>query len=750
VTAQPEVGLAARVDGPDKVTGAARYAADISRPGMLRGLCLRSPYPHAVIVSIDTSAARALPGVHAVVVGTDLPPDARVGRNMRDMYVLARDKVRFVGEKVAAVAADTIEIAREAIDLIEVEYEELPAVFDPLEAIAPGAPLLHDPDLVRAWATREQVLAEYPNGVAAPAWGAGLDEVEQALEAAHAIFEHTFHTPIQHQVYLEPHACLVEIDEQGIVQIWASQKAPLLLARYLREGLGLQREQLQIHMLPLGGDFGGKGSAMDIPIAYFLARETGRPVKFVMSYAEELAAGNPRHASTIVIRSGLDRDGRLVARLVRGYFNSGAYAAFKPFADTTLPGFRRGAIGPYHVPVQRTELHMIYTNTVPTGHMRSPGEAQAAYALEMHTELVARELGMDPIELRKLNGSIHDRPADGGGPGVPPRVREVLDAAVTAIGLDRERDPGIGRGLALIEFSTTPGLYSAILKIAPDGRVTLQTPIVDNGAGMLTAFKQIVAEELGLPVDRVDVEQSIADIEDDRGVGGGRVTRLVGKLLIQLTRMLRDRLAALLASEFGLDADTLEAVPGGFGAPDGRTFSFAEAAALADEPIAERHVFRPTPEDRAVIYMAQAAEVRVDRETGQVTPTRVVSVHEVGRVINPLLFKTQIEGGLLQGLGYALMEEVAIRDGRVANLNLHEYKIPTMADLPDVEAVLLEPDPRLGITPIGEGPNAGLAPAIVSAVMDVVGPQIFDLPLSPEAVRRAALGASPYQPGRVR
>jgi len=177
---------------------------------------------------------------------------------------------------------------------------------------------------------------------------------------------------------------------------------------------------------------------------------------------------------------------------------------------------------------------------------------------------------------------------------------------------------------------------------------------------------------------------------------------------------------------------------------------FAPVRPLADEPIAERHVFRPTPEDRAVIYMAQAAEVRVDRETGQVTPTRVVSVHEVGRVINPLLFKTQIEGGLLQGLGYALMEEVAIRDGRVANLNLHEYKIPTMADLPDVEAVLLEPDPRLGITPIGEGPNAGLAPAIVSAVMDVVGPQIFDLPLSPEAVRRAAMGASPYQPGRVR
>jgi CO/xanthine dehydrogenase Mo-binding subunit len=717
---------------------------------MLRGLTLRSPYPHARILSIDTTAAKALPGVHAVLVGADLPPDARIGRNMRDMHVLAQDKVRFVGEKVAAVAADTLAIAQEAIGLIEVEYEELEAVFDPREAIQPGAPLIHDPELVRAWATKEQVVPEYQNGVAAPAWGASVEEVEQALAGAAQVFEHTFNTPIQHQVYLEAHACIVEIDDDGIVQIWASQKAPLLLARYLKEGLGLQRDQINIHMLPLGGDFGGKGSAMDIPIAYFLAKATGRPVKLVMSMSEELMAGNPRHASTLVVRSGVDEDGRLVARLVQGYFNSGGYAAFKPFADTTLPGFRRGAIGPYHVPVQRTELHMIYTNTVPTGHMRSPGEAQAAYALEMHTELMARELGIDPIEFRKLNGSIHSRPAEGGGPGVPPTVPEVLDAAVAAIGLDQARPEGIGRGLALIEFSTTPGLYSAILKISADGRLTIQTPIVEQGAGMLTAFKQIVAEELGVSVEQVDVEQSIANIEDDRGVGGGRVTRLVGKLLIQLTTMLRGRLASLLADELGLDVADLEAIPGGFQTPDGRSFSLAQAAALSDGPISERYTFRPTSEDRAVVYMAQAVEVTVDRETGQVKPTRVVSVHEVGRVINPLLFKTQIEGGLLQGLGYALMEEIVVRDGRVVNLNLHEYKIPTMADLPEVEAVLLESDPRLGITPIGEGPNAGLAPAIVSAVMDVVGPYVFDLPLAPEVVRRVANGAARYESGRVR
>ncbi len=742
--------LAVRLDGPSKVTGSAIYAGDVTRPGMLWGKSLRSPFPHARIVSIDTRAAKALPGVHAVLVGSDIAEDVRVGRNMRDMPVLAREKVRFIGEKVVAVAAETQQIAEEALKLIEVQYEELTAVFDPREAIKPGAPLVHEPETVRAWAERDQVVPDYPNGASAPSWGASLDEVQQALASADYVFEHTFRTPIQHQAYLEPHVCVVELDERGVAHVWAANKAPLLLARYLREGLGLQRDQVDIHMLALGGDFGGKGSFMDIPLAYFLAKASGRPVKMAMSYTEELMAGNPRHGSTIVVTSGVSQDGHVVARLLRGYFNSGAYAAFKPSTDTTLPGFKRGALGPYHVPVHRSECHMIYTNTVPAGHMRSPGEAQTAYAVECHTELIARELGMDPVEFRLKNGVVHARPEEGDGPGVPPRVREVLEATVKAIGMDEPRPEGVGRGLALVEFSTTPGLYSAILRIAPDGEITIRTPIVENGAGMLTVFKQIVAEELGVPVDQVSIEQSIEDIEDDRGVGGSRVSRMVGKLLIQLSRQLRDRLAELLGAELGLDAAALDPIPGGFRAAAGRVFSFAQAASLSPEPVWERLVFKPTARDRSVVFMAQAAEVRVDRETGKVTPLRTVSVHEVGRVLNPMLFKTQIEGGALQGLGYALMEEVVLNEGRVANLNFHEYKIPSPADTPGVESILLEPDPRLGITPVGEGPNAGMAPAIVNAVVDALAPYPFDIPLSPEVVRRVANGQGGYTSGRVR
>jgi putative selenate reductase molybdopterin-binding subunit len=737
-----------RLDAPGKVSGATLYTADLTRPDMLFGKVLRSPHPHARIVAIDPSRARSLPGVHAVLVGTDVPADIRVGRNMRDMPVLARDKVRFVGEKVAAVAAESPEIAEQALALIEVEYAELPAVYDPLQAMQAEAPRIHSLDDVRAWAVRDQVVPEYPNGASAPTYGASPDEIEAALAQAPHVFEHTFRTSMQFQAYLEPHACLVEVDEQGVAHIWAAQKAPLLLARYLREGLGLTREQLDLHLMPLGGDFGGKGSFMDIPLAYLLARATHRPVQMAMSYSDELTAGNPRHAATIVVRSGVDGEGRLLARWVRAYFASGGYAAFKPSTDTTLPGFRRGSVGPYDIPLLRAECHMVYTNSVPCGHMRSPGEAQVAYAIEAHTDLVAREMGIDPIAFRALNASRHARHVDEFAPApvahdpaeadVPSRAVEVLHAAANAIGYGQPRPPGVGRGVALIEFSTSPGIYAGILRVARDGQVTIQTPIVEQGAGMLTVFRRIVAQELGLPIEQVDIEQSVEDIEDDRGVGGSRTTRLVGKVLIQLSRRVQARLAELVAAEFGAASSAeVPVVPGGFGLSSGRVVSFVEAASLLEETLAETLVYHATERDRTTVYLAQAAEVSVDSETGAVRPLRVVTVQEVGRIVDPLLARRQMEGAALQGLGYAVMEGLVLQDGRVQNHNLHEYKLPTQVDTPLVETIMVGHDQRLGITPIGEAAIAGVAPAIVNAVVDVVGSSRFELPLTPEAVRSA-------------
>lgn len=736
-----------RHDAPGKISGTSVYAGDFALPAMLVGKVLRSPYPHARIVSIDTERARRVPGVHAVLTGMDLPPDVRVGRNMRDMPVLARDRVRFVGEKVAAVAAESAAIAQQAVELIDVEYAELPAVFDPREAIKPGAPLIQSMEDVRAWAERDQVVPEYPNGVSSPSSGASESEVRDALARSRHVFEHTFHTSMQHQMYLEPHACVVDVDDAGVAHIWAAQKAPLLLARYLREGLGLQREQLDIHLMPLGGDFGGKGSFMDIPLAYFLARASGRPVKMAMSYVDELSAGNPRHAATLLVRSGVDDDGRLLARWVQGYFASGGYAAFKPSTDTTLPGFRRGAIGPYEVPVFRSECHMVYTNTVPCGHMRSPGEAQVAYAIEAHTELVARAMGIDSVTFRARNANLHVRPADiddlnaatGGEQGVPSRSVQVLRAAADAIGFDQPRPDGTGRGLALIEFGTSPGIYSGILRVQRDGRVVIQTPIIEQGAGMLTVFRRIVADELGLPMQNVEIEQSLEDIEDDRGVGGSRTTRLVGKLLIRLSRRVQARLADLVAAEFGAPREGVTVETGGFGVGAGQQMSFTQAAQLLSEPLVESDVLRATERDRSAVFLAQAAEVSVDRETGAVRPLRIVTAQEVGRIIDPLLAQRQIEGAVLQGLGYAIMEELVVQDGRIQNQNLHEYKVPTHLDAPVTETLMIGHDPRLGITPIGEGALAGVAPAIVNAIVDVLGPQTFDLPLAPEVVRSVAL-----------
>jgi len=751
-----------RIDGLDAVTGASTYAADITRPGMLWAKVLRSPLPHARITSIDTSRARALNGVHAVLTANDLP-DYRIGRSMRDMPVLARDKVRFIGEKVAAVAAVDLDTAEEALSLIDVQYAELPAVFDPIEAMQPGAPLIHDPDTVRAWATPTQRVADYPNSVSNPVWGASEQEVTEALGRAAHVFEHTFRTPVQHQGYIEPHACLVEIVpgsefrvpgsegnrfEPGVsselatrnselVHIWASNKAPFLLLNYLREGIGLTREQVEVHMLPLGGDFGGKGSFMDIPLVYFLARASGRPVKMIMTYSEELMAANPRHSAVITVRSGFDAGGRLVARWTRSVYNSGGYAAFKPAPDATLPRVRSGGLGPYtEATVWRVEGHMVYTNTVPCGHMRAPGAAQPCHAIECHMDLCARAMGMDPLELRLINAPSHPRKTETGPPGSTPRAREALRAAADAIGWDQPKPEGVGRGIALVDvMNSSADAYTARMLVRRDGRVVVHTPIIEQGSGMLTAFQILAAAELGVPSEQVGVEQTMEGIEYDRGVGGSRVTRIVGKMIGILAARLKTRLAELLAAEFGYDLSAVAFEPGGFRTPDGRLHSIAEAASLGDSDLVELLRYELTPFDLVETYAAVAAEVRVDWETGCVHLLRVASAHEVGRIVNPVMHQGQIDGGLIQGLGFALTEVMVVDDGRVATLNLHEYKLPCAADTPPLATLALAPDLSLGITPIGEGPNVGMSAAIVNAVADVVGRQV-DIPVSPEALAR--------------
>ena len=403
-----------RVDGTEKVSGAARYSGDVSVPGLIWGKALRSPLPHARIARIDVTRAKALPGVLAVLTAKDLP-GILVGRRMFDMPLLARERVRFIGEKVAVVAAADPDVAEEATTLIDVEYEDLPAVIDPEAATVAGAPVVHDDP-----GAYEGAPAERPHANVQSVLRFKLGDVQAGFREAARTFEHTFRTQLAHQGYLEPHAGVVAIDEDGRVQVWASNKMPFRLKELLSHALQLPQEKIRVNLTPIGGDFGGKGSLMDLPLAYHLARVTGRPVKMVMRYAEELMAGNPRHPSVITIRTGVSRDGRIVARSVRALFNSGAYAAFKPAPSVNLGGASMGA-GVYRIPNLHIESFCVYTNNIPCGHARSPGEPQMVFAEESHMDMIAKELALDPADFRRRNllrdGPPRQRPSSRARPG---------------------------------------------------------------------------------------------------------------------------------------------------------------------------------------------------------------------------------------------------------------------------------------------------------------------------------------------
>ena len=754
-----------RGEGPDKVTGKSVYAADVTLPGMLWGKALRSPFPHARIVSIDTSQARAVPGVHAVITGADLP-DALVGRRLRDMPVLARDVVRFVGEKVAAVAADTPDVADEALLLIEVEYEELPQVFDAEDAMAPDAPALHSGML------DYEGLPQPPSGLnnvfAHITWGQG--DVEQGFAEADLIFEHTFNAQLMHQGYIEPHACVVSAgppfssphdggNTRG-VEVWVNNKDPYALREQLAAVWGMPEERIVLHPCSIGGDFGGKGSFMDVPLCYYLSLHSGRPVKMVMDYIQELMAANPRHPAVMTIKSGVKRDGTLVARQARVVFDSGAYGAFKPTV------YLRGAdhlCGVYRIPHARIDSYMVYTNNVPKGHMRSPAKPQVVFAVESHTDLIARGLGMDPYQFRQKNLLRDGDASPVGHRWQDIRAEETLRRAADAIGWDTPRPhpnplPGgegtvnermlTGRGLAITDLSQGVGRFAAKVSIGGSGRPTLHMAFWDTGTGSHTVLRQMVAQELSVPVDEVDIELlNTSAMPFSSGSGGTRVTYTAGQAVVGAARELRRRLiraaSPLLDSpeeDISLQSGRVVVGPSPLRPAYYRTIAIGEVAAhAADGGIVAEYEFASEPPD-ITSFCAQAAEVEVDPETGAITVRRFVTAHDVGAILNPLLHQGQVEGGVIQGLGYALMEELQTEDGHISTLSLGDYKIPTIADIPELVTVLVEgnngPAPYRS-KGIGESANIPVAAAIANAVADAIGAPVTSLPLTAEKALRA-------------
>ena len=376
-----------RVEGELKVSGEARYAVDITLPGMLWGKLLRSPIASGKIKRIDTQKAHALAGVHAVITGADCT-GLKIGRRLYDMPILADGEVRFIGEKVAAVAAETEEIAEEAINLIEVEYDETEPLLDPVEALKPDAKLIH-PDVV-GYKGLPKPLSQPTNDFIYVTWGKG--DLETGFRQADLIVENTYATPVVHHTYIEPHSCVVNAAADGSAEFWSCSKVPYGVREQVANALKLPQEKFNFNPVYIGGDFGGKGDFMDLAVVYLLSKKAGRPVKLVMDYEEEFAAGNPRHASVIHVKTGVKKDGTLVAHHMRFIFDSGAYGAFKPNAFLNGPHL---CAGPYKIPHVFIEEHMVYTNKIPCGHMRSPGDPQGIFANESQMDLVAKKLGMD-------------------------------------------------------------------------------------------------------------------------------------------------------------------------------------------------------------------------------------------------------------------------------------------------------------------------------------------------------------------
>ena len=730
-----------RAEGPAKVTGQAMFPADVELPGTLVGKCLRSPFPYAKIVSIDPNSvavARQVPGVHAVLTADDIPSHL-VGRMLRDMPILARDVVRFAGQKVVAVAAENDDIAEEALNLIQIKYEEMEPILDPSDSIKPGAPVLH-PGFADYAGTPDGAQA-YPNAAGHGSWSHG--DVEQGFAEADLILEHSFKTNHQHQAYIEPHASVVFLDDTGRVQAWVNSKMPFQVRQQLSEGIDMPAGQIRVNPTTIGGDFGGKGGFMDTHLGFWLSKTTGRPVRMAMTYIEELMAGNPRHPAVMTFKTGVKKDGTITARQAHLVYDSGGYAAFKPQRGVT---YGQRCLGPYKIPHGQIDSYVVYTNQVPCGSMRAPGDPQSIFAAEVQMDLIARELGMDPLEFRQKN-----LVQDGDASPLGHRWQNImgmrtLDAAVNEAGYQdaKPQTPGklTGRGMALCERHVGAGSSTVKISIDSDGVVTLYTALPDTGSGFYTVLRQILGQELGVAYDEIELKNwSTDDVEFETGVGGSRVTHVAGQAVYRAAQELKQQMVTMAADLFGWPEDDTGFSQGQVTAPGQTSVNLGDLVSRSGGLLETEHTYDSERDEDITVFCVQIAEVEVDIETGQVQLTKFTSAHDVGTILNPMGHQSQIDGTVMQGIGYALTEDLQYDDGHVTTLSMGEYKIPTMPDMPELRTVLVQSESG-GPTPyggksIGEQGISSVAPAIVNAILDATGVAMKEIPVSSEKLFRA-------------
>jgi CO/xanthine dehydrogenase Mo-binding subunit len=712
-----------RPDARDKATGMTRYSADLPVPvGTLEAVLIRSPWAHAEITGVATGAARAVPGVVAVVTAGDLPPGL-AGRRVRDMPLLARTVARFAGEPVAAVLARSRDAAEAAAALVDIDYRELPPVTDPVAALLAGSPLVHD----APW--------EYPGAVITPGDGPNLQSlvtggdpaaVARALAAATTVVSATYRTPAGHQGYLEPQAWVAFPPENGITRLWGTTKSPYRLRGQIAACLGLRPETIQVDPAPLGGDFGGKGGVCDASLCVALARLAREPVRLVLRSEEDLSATDARHPAVIHIRVGCDAEGRLAGLDFDAVFDGGAYAAAKPTPPVNLHGALDCALG-YRLPCYALRSRIAYTNTVPKGHMRSPGAPQTVFAIESALDELAAAARISPLDLRRRNLLAAGEPDAYGHAWAEARGRETLEAAVAAAsrapvttstpqapaararGL-QEPGPGEqglahGTGVAVYARPTpSPAATSLSLTPLPGGRFEAGVPVPETGTGSHAVIQRQLAAELGVDPSRVVVRQvATTALPGDPGVGASRVT--VGM----------SRAVACLAEAWRTSAQ--------------------DGPVLVTLP--------PADEPPALTYCAQVARVTVDPETGQVRIVELVSAADVADIVNPKAHQMQIDGGAVMGIGFACLEDLLEDDGQVLASNLGEFKLPAAADIPALRTVLVPGGQGVGpanVKAIGELTNVPVAAAVANAVADATGTRVRELPVTAERVYWAIHG----------
>jgi CO/xanthine dehydrogenase Mo-binding subunit len=746
-----------RPDAKAKLSGAARYTQDFYPPGVLHAMVVTSDHAAAALKSIDTSRAEALPGVAAVLTAQDVP-DRRYGIMNPDEPMLARDAVRYIGEPIALVAAESKAIARAAAEAISVEYDVRPEVVELAEAIRDDAPRVHAGD--------SNILM--PGAIV-------RGDAEAIFASARIVVETAIASHRAHQAYLEPRASLAELDDNGRLIVTTSSQAPYEVRTGLCELLDLPASRVRVKVPALGGGFGGKLHLGMAPYAAALCLHTRRPVQLVCSREAEMQSPAPRENSLVTLKSACDEDGRILAREATIYLDSGAYAYDTPALTATAA---LQASGPYDIETVAIHTASVYTNSVPTGSFRAPTGPQMAYANEAHLEDIAERLGRPSVELRRRN-IVQDGSLGPSGQRLHhPGMATCLDRVCERVG-DWRAENGQrsgsavgtrrGIGLACAWWSTFPGRSAAIVTMNEDGGAVVQTGATEIGTGAVnTAVTALVADELGLDMETVRLASGDTDgAPFDFGSQGSRTMYAAGSAAKEAAGEVRQILCDYVAFE-------LEANPEDLAVADGRItvkgspsegMSIAEAvggAAARSGPVVASARFQPVPPTHEVgcvrdlpfaafnepTYHCHAAEIEIDDATGRLRVLRYLAAHDLGPVLNPAGVRGQIEGGVVQGIGYALFEEIQ-RDahGRTLNASLVDYRLPTIADIPDeLEVIIVSEHPGKdgpqGAKGIGEAPIILPAAALGAAVRDATGSQPNSLPLSAEKVSALIRGGS--------